>query len=162
MSNDLDAANDFPKIEYRRSRPPLSCREMKNWEPLSLKSRVLLPSRGILAIEIAPRLWGRSFGSGIEEIAGTTGAVQQAIGRFAQRIPTLNDEARHHTMKRGVVIKAHLRQVDKVLHVPGRIVRVKNESGYRRTEWRSARGSFSEIAWSWRKCTRREIPSARG
>ena len=43
--NDLDAANDFPENRIPPIRAAVVLQGDENWEPLSLKSRVLLPSR---------------------------------------------------------------------------------------------------------------------
>jgi hypothetical protein len=56
-----------PKMLYLRSNPLLSARQIKNCEPLSLKSRVLDQSLGVFAIEMAPRLCGRSLSSGFSQ-----------------------------------------------------------------------------------------------
>jgi hypothetical protein len=64
-------------------------------------------------------------GFGIQPVAGTAGSVQRAIGMLTQRIAALNDESWNDTMEGGPIIESHLDELDKVLDVTGRVVRVE-------------------------------------
>jgi hypothetical protein len=51
--------------------------------------------------------------------------VQAPVRLLAQRISALDEESRHYPVKRGPVEKPHLRQVQEIFHMAGRIVRIK-------------------------------------
>lgn len=62
---------------------------------------------------------------GRKTIAGPTGAMQFPLGKFAGRIAALDHKARNDAVETNAVVKTHLDQIDEILHVPWRGVRVE-------------------------------------
>src|SRR5262245_4884312 len=61
----------------------------------------------------------------IQPVAGTAGPVQGTVRILAQRIAALDDKSRDNAMERGSIIEPHLGELEKVLHVTRRVVRVE-------------------------------------
>src|SRR5215217_4265362 len=62
-----------------------------------------------------------------EKVPGSACPMDRPVRLLTQRVAALNEKTWHDAMERGAIEEAHLGKVDKILHVPRSLIRIKSD-----------------------------------